>query len=377
MIYFHLAVAALLAFAPSPAAAVQTKAPAPAAVVPVKTETVVKGIDSGWSLEFLPDGRMLVTEKDGRMKIFASDGSWVGVTGLPKVRSAGQGGLLDVALAPDFAKSGLVFFSFAEDRGGRNGTTLATGRLVESARTAELKDVRILFRQKPDIGSNAHFGSRIVFAPDGTLFLTVGDQFVARDEAQNPANHVGKVIRLNQDGSPAAANPRLPGWAPEVWSIGHRNVQGAALHPRTGQLWTVEHGARGGDEINRPEAGKNYGWPVISYGRDYSGAKIGVGTSRDGLEQPVYYWDPSIAPAGVTFYSGDLVPEWQGSLFVTALAGSHVARVVFDGETVVGEERLLTGLGERFRDVKQGPDGAVYVLTDGDSGRIFRLSPAR
>lgn len=374
-----VALAALAALFAGPALAQQTKAPLPAKSVKVKADTVVRGINGGWSLEFLPDGRMLVTEKPGRMRIFSMDGSGSAeVKGVPRVLSGGQGGLLDAALAPDYATSGMIYFSFSEDRGsGRNGTSLASARLVDSTGSPRLEDVRVIFRQKPDYDGTYHFGSRIAFAPDGTLYLTLGDRFSARDMAQNAGNNIGKVVRLKPDGSPAKDNPQRLGWAPENFSIGHRNIQAAAVHPVTGRLWTAEHGARGGDEINQPEAGKNYGWPVITYGRDYSGAKIGVGTAKEGLEQPVYYWDPSIAPSGMAFYTADLIPEWKGDIFIGALAGSHIARIVMKDNKVIAEERLLTGLGERFRDVKQGPDGALYAVTDGSGGRILRVVPDR
>jgi len=238
-----------------------------------------------------------------------------------------------------------------------------------------LEDVKVIFRQEPSYASGNHFGSRIVFTRDGSLFVTLGDRFSARDEAQNPANHLGKLVRLMADGSAYTGNPKKPGWRPEIWSIGHRNVQGAALHPQTGKLWTIEHGARGGDEINVPEAGKNYGWPVITYGRDYSFMKIGEGTAKPGLEQPVYYWDPSIAPSGAAFYTGDRFPEWKGNLFVGALAGQALHRLVLDGEKIVGEERLLADLGERIRDVRNGPDGALWLLTDSPDGRVLRVVP--
>jgi glucose/arabinose dehydrogenase len=358
---------------------VQTKAPVPGKPLKVKVETIYKGLTDGWAIEFLPDQRLLITERPGRMRIITPDGKQaLRVEGLPRVDYRGQGGLLDVALAPDFASSSVIYFSFSEPRTpGKNGTSLASARLLNPTTAPRLADVRVVFRQKPDIASTFHFGSRIVFARDGTLFLTVGERYSERNQAQNPGNDLGKIIHLNADGTPATDNPKLPGWAPEVWSIGHRNVQGAALHPVTGRLWTVEHGARGGDEVNHPEAGKNYGWPVITYGLDYSGAKIGVGTAKQGMEQPIYYWDPSIAPCGMEFYTADLVPEWKGNLFVAALAGSHIARLVFDGETVVAEEKVLTGLGERFRDVKQGPDGALWTITDGNNARIMRIVPDR
>jgi glucose/arabinose dehydrogenase len=233
----------------------------------------------------------------------------------------------------------------------------------------------VIFRQEPSYASSQHFGSRIVFARDGSLFVTLGERFSARDEAQNPANHLGKLVRIMPDGGAYSGNPKKDGWRPEIWSIGHRNVQGAALNPVTGKLWTIEHGARGGDEINIPEAGKNYGWPVISYGRNYDFTKIGVGTHKDGMEQPLYYWDPSIAPSGAAFYTGDLFPEWKGNLFVGALAGQALHRLVLDGEKVVGEEKLLADLRERIRDVRSGPDGALWLLTDNPQGRVLRVVP--
>jgi glucose/arabinose dehydrogenase len=234
----------------------------------------------------------------------------------------------------------------------------------------------VIFRQMPTIASNMHFGSRLVFDRTGALFVTVGDRYSQRDQAQNPENHIGKVLRIRSEGGAAEGNPKKPGWAPEIWSIGHRNVQGAALHPQTGQLWTAEHGARGGDEINTPKAGLNYGWPVITYGIDYSGVKIGEGTSKPGMEQPLFYWDPSIAPSGAAFYTGDRWPAWKNSLFVGALAGQLLARLSADGEKVTGEERLLTTLGERIRDVRQGPDGFLYLLTDDSNGKVLRVRPA-
>jgi glucose/arabinose dehydrogenase len=284
--------------------------------------------------------------------------------------------LLDVAVGPDFAASGVIFLSYAEPRqNGKNGTSVARARLVMEGDGGRLDGLKVIFRQEPAYASSAHFGSRIVFAGDGSLFVTLGERFIARDEAQNPGNHLGKLVRIMADGTPFPGNPSRRGWRPEIWSIGHRNVQGAALHPSSGKLWTAEHGARGGDEINIPEAGKNYGWPVISYGRNYDFSKIGVGTAKEGMEQPIYYWDPSIAPSGATFYTGASFAEWTGNLFVGALAGQALHRLVLDGERVVGEEVLLGNLGERIRDVHQGPDGALWLLTDNAAGRILRLVP--
>ena len=364
--------------AQSVAQAQQTRAPQPSQSVPVETKVIAKGLVHPWGMQILPDGRFLVTERPGRMRLVTQDGQLSPpVTGLPAIYTNGQGGLLDVALSPDFATSNLVYFSFAEPRGagGSNGTSLARARLVRDGDGGRLDALEVIFRQEPAHPSSGHFGSRIVFMPDGSLFLTLGERFVLRDQAQNPGNHIGKLVRLTADGKPYAGNPMKEGWRPEIWSIGHRNVQGAALNPSTGKVWTIEHGARGGDEINVPQAGRNYGWPVITYGRDYSGAKIGEGTAKEGLEQPIYYWDPSIAPSGAAFYTGGLVPQWQGNLFVGALAGQALHRLVLDGEKIVGEEVLLKELGQRIRDVRQGPDGALYILTDENSGQLIRVAP--
>ena len=319
-----------------------------------------------------------MTERPGRLRIVSKDGALsASVRGVPRVYASGQGGLLDVAASPDFASSGVVFLSYAEPRDdGKNGTSVARSKLVLEGDSGHLDEVRVIFRQEPSYASNAHFGSRIVFARDGSLFVTLGERISARDEAQNPANHLGKLVRIMPDGKPFAGNPRRDGWRPENWSIGHRNVQGAALNPASGKLWTIEHGARGGDEINIPEAGKNYGWPVISYGRNYDFTKIGIGTHNDGMEQPIYYWDPSIAPSGAAFYTGERFPEWKGNLFVGALAGQALHRLVLDGERIVGEEALLANLSERIRDVRAGPDGALWLLTDNPEGRMLRVVPA-
>ncbi|RTL73248.1 MAG: PQQ-dependent sugar dehydrogenase [Hyphomicrobiales bacterium] len=367
----------MLGARPDPAAAEITRAPQVRTATLLKVETVARGLSHPWGLQFLGPDRVIVTERRGNMRIV---GLKVGfskpIAGVPRVFAEGQGGLLDIALAPDFATSRLVYFSYAEPRDGRrNGTTLARARLVEAEDGGRLDDVQVIFRQEPAYASPNHFGSRIVFTDDGSLFLTLGERYFARDEAQNPGNHLGKLVRLAADGTPYAGNPKLPGWREENWSIGHRNMQGAALHPVTRKLWTIEHGARGGDEINIPQAGRNYGWPVITYGRDYSGAKIGIGTEKAGLEQPIYYWDPSIAPSGAAFYTGDLIAEWKGNLFVGALAGQALHRLVLDGETVVGEEVLLADQGKRIRDVRQGPDGALYILTDEENGEVLRVSP--
>jgi glucose/arabinose dehydrogenase len=361
----------------TPLAAEITKAPAQKTKQPIKVETFAKNLVHPWGLAFLPDGRLLVTERPGRLRIVGKDSRLSSsVPGVPKVYASGQGGLLDVQLSPDFAFSGAIYLSYAEPRdGGRNGTSLARARLVMDGEVGRLEDVKVIFRQEPAYASSHHFGSRIVFTRDGSLFVTLGERYSARDQAQNPANHLGKLVRIMPDGSPYAGNPKKEGWRPEIWSIGHRNVQGAALHPGTGALWTIEHGARGGDEINIPQAGKNYGWPVITYGRDYSYAKIGEGTHKAGMEQPIYYWDPSIAPSGAAFYTGDRFPEWKGNLFTGGLAIQGLHRLVLDGEKVVGEEALLADLGERIRDVRNGPDGVLWLLTDHPEGRVLRVVP--
>lgn len=359
----------------SPLRAQITNAP-PLKTSPYTVEIVARGLEHPWALQFLPDGAMLVTERAGRLRIVARDGTISKpLSGVPQVVARDQGGLLDVAIAPDFASSGVLYLSYSEPRGGwKNGTSVLRARLRLDGTGGALEDGAVIFRQQPAIASNHHFGSRIVINADGSLFVTLGERYSQRDQAQNPANHLGKVVRIMPDGSPFSGNPKLPGWAPEVWSIGHRNAQGAALDPVTGALWTTEHGAMGGDEFNHPQAGKNYGWPVITYGRDYTGFPIGIGTHKDGMEQPVYYWDPSIATSGLAFYTGNYGP-WQNNAFAGGLAGMQVARLVLAGGRVVGEEKLLADRGWRIRDVRMGPDGAIWVLTDEADGMLVRLLP--
>ena len=363
----------------SPAPAEITQAPAQQSKRPPQAETFAKGLVNPWGMAFLPDGRLLVTERPGRMRIVARNGGLSpALKGVPQVVASGQGGLLDVALAPDFATSNAVYFCFSEPReGGTNGSSVARAKLVADGEGGRLDDLKIVFRQEPASTGSMHFGCRLVFARDGNLFVTLGERFHSRDKAQDLATHFGKVVRIRPDGTAPPDNPFInkSGARPEIWSYGHRNPQAAALHPGSGKLWVVEHGARGGDEVNIPQAGKNYGWPIITYGRDYSGAKIGEGTAKAGMEQPIYYWDPSIAPSGMAFYTGDLFPEWKGNLFVGALAGRALHRLVLDGERVVGEERLLRDLGERIRDVRSGPDGALWLLTDNPEGRVVRVVP--
>jgi glucose/arabinose dehydrogenase len=368
----------LLLVATTSARAEITDAPKASATA-LKVETIASGLVNPWSLQFLPDGRMLVTERPGRMRIVTKDGEKsAAVSGVPEVYARGQGGLLDVRLANDFADSGKLYFSFSEPRsGGKASTSVATGNLILDAKTGsgQLKNVKVIYRQNPAIRSSHHFGSRIVIDNEGMLFVTTGDRGSQSDKAQDPGVPIGKVLRITPEGKPAPGNPEKPGWAPEVWSMGHRNLQGAVLDPATGQLWTVEHGARGGDELNRPQKGANHGWPVISYGRHYSGGKIGVGTKKSGMVQPIYYWDPSIATSGLEIYTGDLFPGWKGNLLVGGLAGAQISRLVLKDGQVVAEEKLLTDQGERFRDIRQGPDGAVYALTDDSSGELIRISP--
>lgn len=346
--------------------------------VEVIVETVARDLQNPWGLAFLPDNRMLVTERPGRLRIVDANGTLSEpIQGLPRIAVRGQAGLLDVALDPNFAQNRLVYLSFAEDRGeGRAGTSVARARLSDNGRA--LESLNIIFRQEPNYTGPNHWGSRLVFDREGNLFVTLGDRFDLRNQAQNPANHIGKIVHIKPDGGAAPNNPFLnrEDARPEIWSLGHRNLQSAALHPTTGELWTVEHGARGGDEVNIPQKGRNYGWPIISYGVDYSGKKIGEGTKKEGLEQPVYYWDPSIAPSGMAFYTGDKFPAWRGSILVGALSGKLVSRLDTNGNRVTGEERMLQQLGERIRDVRQGPDGFVYLLTDSRNGRILRMKPA-
>ncbi|WP_230531593.1 PQQ-dependent sugar dehydrogenase [Microvirga roseola] len=374
----RFALTCALALAVSPSAFAQDVQRLRTDKAEVIVETVARNLQNPWGLSFLPDGRMLVTERPGRLRIISADGqASEPISGLPRIAARGQGGLLDVALDPNFPKNRLVYLSFAEDRGGgRAGTSVARGRLSQDG--TALENTRVIFRQEPAHTGGNHYGSRLVFDRAGNLFVTVGDRYELRNQAQNPQNHIGKIVHIQPSGGAAPNNPFLnrEGVQPEIWSLGHRNVQAAALNPSTGELWTVEHGARGGDEVNIPKPGRNYGWPVITYGVDYSGAKIGEGTAKPGLEQPVYYWDPSIAPSGMAFYTGDKFPAWRGSVLIGALAGRLVSRLETSGNQVTGEERMLQNLGERIRDVRQGPDGFVYLLTDSPQGRILRVRPA-
>lgn len=343
---------------------------------PVRLVTVADGLEHPWGIAFLPDGRALVTERPGRLRIVAKDGK-LGrpIEGVPAVHVINQGGLLDVALDPEFASNRLVYLSYTEPRDGGNGTAVARGRLTDDG----LADVEVIFRQQPTVKGGHHFGSRLVFARDGRLFVTLGDRFSERARAQTLDSHLGKVVRIERDGTVPADNPFTGqrGALPEIWSYGHRNVQGAALHPATGELWTNEHGPRGGDELNRTLAGRNYGWPVVTYGVEYSGAKISDSPTAPGIEPPVHHWVPSIATSGLLFYTGERFPKWRGSAFVGGLASKQVARLEMDGDRVVSEERLFEGVvSQRVRDVEQGPDGLIYLLTDEKNGRLLRIEPA-
>ncbi|HEX2561696.1 PQQ-dependent sugar dehydrogenase [Phenylobacterium sp.] len=366
-----------------PAFAGQTRAPEMKANVAYEVVTVAEGLEKPWGLAFLPDGRLLVTEKPGRLRIVAANGQLSQpVAGLPAVDARGQGGLLGLALDPNFASNGLIYWAYAErHENGLTNTAVARGRLADGA-PPKVENVQVIYRQVPQLDSTMHYGGRLVFARDGTLFVTLGERSIlpGRMQSQQLDSALGKIVRVGADGSIPKDNPFVGrrGARPEIYASGVRNVQAAALHPQTGKLWEVEHGPKGGDEINIIAAGKDYGWPTIAYGVEYSGPKIGQGLSQKaGMEQPIYYWDPVIAPSGMAFYQSDLFPAWKGSLLVGALGAKHVARLTLKGDRVIGEERLLTELNERIRDVVVGPDGAVYVATDNAKGRVLKLVPRR
>lgn len=361
----------------NPTRAEQTKAP-PAPATLVKVEVFARGLEHPWGLQFLAGNRLIVTERPGRIRIVGPDGALSRpLTGVPPVAATGQGGLLDIALAPDFDSSRRIYLSFSEPRGGSsNGTSVARAHLAGYPGEERLERLETIFRQEPAHRGGLHFGSRLVFAPDGKLFVALGERYEMRF-AQDLGRLLGKVVRLEPDGGVPTDNPFVgrEGARAEIWSWGHRNPQSAAIHPSTGKLWIVEHGPRGGDEVNIIKRGANYGWPVIGYGIDYSGAKLHESTSKEGMEQPAYYWVPSIAPSGMAFYTGSLFPAWKGSLLVGALAGQALHRLVLDGETIAAEEVLLKDRGQRIRDVRIGPDGAVWLLTDAGDGSILRLTP--
>jgi glucose/arabinose dehydrogenase len=345
------------------------------AVTPVAT-----GLANPWGLAFLPDGRMLVTERPGRMRIVTRDGTVSEpLAGVPRVLASGQGGLLDVLLDRDFARNRTLYFSYAEPVDGGGRTALARAQL-ESGAKPSLTGVKVIFQQQGGVSRGNHFGGRIAQGADGHLFVTTGDHFSARDKAQTLDNDIGKIVRITPDGAAPKDNPFVPrsGARPEIWSYGHRNPQGLAINPADGKLWEQEHGAMGGDEVNLISPGKNYGWPQVSNGVNYDGSKVGTGAAEaPGMESPLWHWTPSIAPSGMTFYTGDLFPGWKGSLFNGALKFQLLSRLEIKDGKVVKEERLLQGLGERIRDVRQGPDGALYLLTDSSNGRILRVAPEK
>jgi glucose/arabinose dehydrogenase len=363
-----------------PAFAAQTDAPEKKSNVAFDVVQVAEGLQNPWSVAFLPDGRMLVTERPGRLRVVTSDGRLSEpVAGLPELVAGGQGGLLDVVLDPAYQKTGTIYVCFSQPKPGANNTAVARGTFVDGP-MPRLNEVTIIYEQAPSLNSRLHFGCRLVFGRDGTLFVAQGDRSITegRMQAQKLDSLIGKIVRINTDGSVPKDNPFVgrDGIRPEIWSHGHRNIQAAALHPSTGELWEVEHGTRGGDEINIARKGKDYGWPTIAYGIEYRGGPITEGIQqKEGMEQPIYYWDPVIGPSGMAFYSGSLFPQWKGNVFIGGHATGDLVRLELNGEKIVGEERLLTDRKERIRDVRQGPDGALYVLTDAANGRLLKLVP--
>lgn len=346
----------------------------------ISVKMVVGGLANPWAIAFMPDGRMLVTEKRGNLRVVGEDGTLSDpLSGVPEVDARGQGGLLDVAIDPAFGDNRLVYLSFAESGEGGSGTAVARGRLSDDLNA--LEDVEVIFRQQPKVASTAHFGSRLVFDREGRLYITLGERSQAqfRTQAQDLGSHLGKIVRINADGSVPQDNPFVEqeGMLPEIWAYGVRNVQAAALHPETGVLWEIEHGPRGGDELNIIEPGANYGWPLVTLGVEYSGSPLPDAVEhKEGMVDAIYSWTPVIAPSGMLFYDGDAFPDWQGDLFVGGLASTALVRLAVDGDSVVGEERLLEKLGLRIRDVAQAPDGSIYVATDDANGEIIRISPA-
>jgi glucose/arabinose dehydrogenase len=340
---------------------------------PIKVEVVADGLDEPWGMAFLPDGRLLVTEKPGTLRIVAKDGTVSDpLKGVPEVIANGQGGLLDVALDPKFDANGLVYLSYSEPGDGGAGTAVARGKLSD----AGLEDVKVIFRMQPKVEGPNHFGSRLVFAPDGKLFVTLGDRFKF-DPAQDLKSHLGKVVRINPDGSVPDDNPFVgkDDALPEIWSYGHRNVQGAAIHPETGKLWTIEFGPKGGDELNIPEPGKNYGWPVVSWGNHYDGKDIPDPPTHPEFTDAIHHWNPVISPSGMTFYTGDAFPSWKNELLIAGLSSQAIVRLTLEGQKVASENRIE--MGARIRDVAQGPDGAIYAITDESDGQLLRLTPKK
>jgi glucose/arabinose dehydrogenase len=360
-----------------PAFSRQTRAPAVASQARFAVEPVASGLALPWAIAFLPDGRMLVTEKHaGHLRLVKPDGSKsVPIAGVPRVDGRGQGGLLDVELSPDYAKTQQIFLSYYEPREDGNGLAVARARLELGARPS-LQELKVVFRMLPTLDSDKHAGGRLVFAADGLLFVTLGERSImeGRVQARDLGSHFGKIVRIRPDGSVPSDNPfvQKSGARPEIWSLGHRNVLAADVDAQ-GRLWVVEMGPRGGDELNLIAKGKDYGWPTIGYGEEYSGGQIHEKTHAPGLEQPVYYWDPVISPGALTIHSGKLFPEWRGNFFIAGLSSKALVRLVLEGDRVVGEERLLTDLDQRIREVVEGPDGALYLLTDGDEGKLLRL----
>jgi len=337
----------------------------------IKVETLAAGLNHPWGLAFLPDGRMLVTERAGQLRIVSGDGTLSDpLEGVPEVFAKGQGGLLDVALDPKFDETKLVYLSYAEPGDGGAGTAVARGRLTDSG----LADVQVIFRQTPKVGGGNHFGGRLAFTPDGKLFVTLGERFKF-EPAQDLSSHLGKIVRINPDGSVPADNPFISqkGAQPEIWSYGHRNVQGAAIHPETGKLWETEFGPRGGDELNIPAPGANYGWPVVSWGKHYDGKDIPNPPTHPEFVDAIRHWTPVISPSGMAFYTAEAIPSWKGNLLIGGLSSEGIVRLKLKGEKVIGEERIA--MGARIRDVAEGPDGLVYALTDEGNGKVLRLSP--
>ncbi len=359
----------------SPAFAGQTRIGSVQTTTPISVTTLSTSLSSPWGITSLPDGRLLITEKGGTMRIATTTGEISNaITGIPAVNSAGQGGLLGVRADPNFSSNRMLYWVFSEAVDGGNVTVVAKGRLADNEASIEAPEV--IYRALPAHSSTSHYGGRIVFDPTGNLLISTGERsnIATRPLAQDASTGLGKIIRINTNGQPAAGNPSFTQTdaLPELYSMGHRNPQGIAFHPVTGDLWQSEHGPRGGDEINLVQPGQNYGWPTITYGIEYSGQPINGGlTQQDGLEQPEYYWDPVVSPSGITFYTGNRVPEWQNNLFIGALSGQHIVRLVIENNRITGEERLLTGENQRFRDITQGMDGALYAITD--AGRLYRI----
>jgi len=359
----------------TPAFSGQTRAGSIQTTTEIESKVITNGLSAPWGVAYLPDGRLLVTEKAGKIKIVTQAGVISNaLTGVPAVNPADQGGLLGICLDPAFATNRMIYWAFSEVVAGGNITAVAKGRISDN--DAAIENATVIYRSNTPNNSTLHYGGRVVFDKTGNLFVSIGERSVleTRPLAQAANSSLGKIVRITTDGQAAPGNPVFSqaGALPELYTIGHRNPQGLALHPTTGELWQSEHGPRGGDEINRITAGANYGWPTITYGIEYSGAKVGEGIQQQtGMEQPVYYWDPVVSPSGMTFYAGNRVPEWQNNLFIGALSGMHIVRLAFKDNKVAGEERLLAGEGQRFRDITQGKDEALYAVTD--QGRLYKI----